>query len=600
MGKLSELTARRKKLITQDSDKKKKGKIAIPDLQVGDILDFYIREEKAVELNGIAMGPDIFFLGDEYPVMFFKIRYDLDKKAGIDVMSGNGAPVIEEIKEKDNDNIILEHTERDLPKIANTLWTSPFRQLPYFQIRYGFEPVLTSVKAEAGKISRGPYGNEFKNDIKHTFEQIIKNKNADLTPLKKMEHYFGGVSKVEKLPPDSIINYLFNYYHWAKYGSFWEMDVSNERNEKSMEWEWLTICMSEMLRSYGIENDIIVVSSRNNDKPSNSFSRNQLVTLLRIQSNGKLRWICFNDFFQSAYYLNPDFQGEEAWVITRKDKNKSSFSKEDQFIKLPVAESTENVKKENLNISFDPGNMQIARIERTISESGTLKQDDQKLYVLPADFDSVFSNLMQEKTNVSYIADFKNGKNKERADEIRAAINKEKINRAGEFKKEVAEHFGIVPQNFKENGLLNAGLTINDSILKFTHSFTTDQFIKKAGNNFVFEVGKLIGVNKNISTSERKRQLDIYIPSTGIISYNFNITIPQGYTVKGIDGLKKKVVNDIASFTSMAAFSDDILTINVEKIYKKNFGTTSDWSKLLEIMDASADFSGLKILLEKK
>src|SRR5258706_13963138 len=117
-------------VLTKDENKKKEGKLAIPDLQVGDILDYYLRTEKLQELSPEIQGPYTFFLGGDYPILYQSIRLQLDEKTGVEYVSANGAPALRESRDED-DNIVLALEQKNLAKLQSSMWTSPFRQYPY-------------------------------------------------------------------------------------------------------------------------------------------------------------------------------------------------------------------------------------------------------------------------------------------------------------------------------------------------------------------------------------------------------------------------------------------------------------------------------------
>ena len=93
-------------VLTNDEHKKKEGKLAISDLQIGDILDYYLRIEKLQEVLTEVQGPYTFFLGGDYPILYQSIRLQLDEKTGVEYVNANGAPAFKESRDDDN-NIVL-------------------------------------------------------------------------------------------------------------------------------------------------------------------------------------------------------------------------------------------------------------------------------------------------------------------------------------------------------------------------------------------------------------------------------------------------------------------------------------------------------------
>lgn len=595
-GKVITINPDNEEVLTKNTDKNKQGKLAIPDLQTGDILDYYIRIEELVEFTAEIRGPDIFYLAGEYPMLYYNVKYILDKKCGVDVMSMNGAKPISENTNTDGD-IVLEFTEKDQPAVSASIWTSPIRQIPYHVIRYGFPGA--DIIAGKGEVKRGPFTDIYKANLKERFINQIRGRVIDFSPQKKLEEYFGGKKNMKDLPPDSIVNSLLNYYHWDQYGTFRNMKVSTMRNYESLNWLNLAVSFSENLREYDIDNDIVLVRSRYAGRLKEVFGLWDFETVVKINGRGKLNWVCFTDFFVNPGQIPAKYQGEEGLLLTREGKDKKPrYADAEAPVKLPFTKSNENTLIENLTVNFSKENIQLITIERNVKETGIMKEDDQKKLILAEDAEANLATLFKKKKTTDYTA-ASDKKGKELAVEIQAALDKERLKQKDYFIADVKEQYGQEPKDFLSYKIINNGFSIHAPSFDFTEKFIFDNFVKKAGNNFIFEAGRLMGTYKKTEEKDRARKLDIYMPAARTLTYSFAITLPDGYTAKGIDALNKQVENDIASFVSTAAQSGNTITINVSRIYKNSFEPASNWPKLLQVMDAAADFTEKKILLEK-
>ncbi len=156
-------------VLTKDESKNKAGKLAISDLQVGDVLDYYLRTEKIQELTEEMQGPYTFFLGGEYPILYQSIKLQLDEKSGVEYINANGAPALKEMRDDDN-NIMLFSEQRNLPKIQSSLWTSSYRQYPYISLQYMFlaKGVDANSHFNRGEVKHGTLSD----DLLDQFEKI--------------------------------------------------------------------------------------------------------------------------------------------------------------------------------------------------------------------------------------------------------------------------------------------------------------------------------------------------------------------------------------------------------------------------------------------
>lgn len=593
-GKVIDINPDEEEVLTNDSKKDKEGKIAIPDLQVGDILDYYIRMEQVKENENSVMGPHVYFLGDDHPILYYNVRYVLDKKSGADAMSMNGAAEIKESRSEDDD-IVLEHIDKDLPKISSTLWTSAARQIPYYVVRCGFPG--SGILAKAGQVRTGPFTTNYKNNLRYYLLSLIR--EVDRSPRKGLEDYYGGKKTLKELPADSIINYLFNYYRWLQYGTFSNMDVSNTRNYNNMNWYNLSVSFSEILREYDIKSDIVLVCNRYSGRIDEVFGANDFEILLRINTNGKFKWISFNGFFNDAGQVAANYQGEEALVLTRAGSGLATrFTSFEDPIKLPVAPGTDNIHKENIVVNFNKDNLQLVTISRTCNATGTMKQGDQKKLLLAEDVEAGFAALINKASATDKLAEKK--KNRDKASEVQAALDKERENQKDYFKDDVKDQYDQEPKELISYKIINDGISANNPGFEYNETFTMDNFVKKAGNNFIFDIGKLMGSYKRLDEKENNRTLDVFMPSARKLIYECSVTIPDGYTAKGIEELNKKTETDIAAFQTTAKVEGNTVTLTITRSYNNNFEPVANWPKLASVINAAADFTSLKLLLEKK
>ncbi len=603
-GKINTINVDEEEVLTKNTDKDKQGRLAIPDLQVGDILEYYLHTEEVInDVNNYYSAdtrkPDVYFLAGDYPILQYHVKYDLDKKTGVDVLNLNGAPPVAQNVNEDDD-ILLEFTANDLPKIKGTIWTSLPRQIPYYIIRYGFSG--TSTFAKPGKVINGPFDEKILTNLENIVRQLSISKQFDLSAEQSMIKYFGGKKATNKMPQDSIVNFLYNYYKWSYYANFFNLEVSNDLNYKDMEWGKCAIQFSQILRHYGIGNEVDIACSRYSSRLKDILGMGDLEVFIQVNSGGKLKWFCFNDFFQTPGQLFANFEGENAKVLYTLEDNSGKIHYDDgnTIVKLPVTKSSENLLNENLQVNFNNDNFQIITINRFIKETGIMKQGDQKRLLLADEVRSQFAGSVSEKTTREIWADVKSKKDQAKGEEIIQALDKEKQNQKEYFKKEIKDQYDQEAKELLSYKIINTGLTIAKPQFEFNESFTLENFVKKAGNNYIFEVGKLMGSYTKVDEKLRTRALDIYMSCARTLNYTFTVTIPDGYNVKGVEELNKKIENDLASFISTATVNSNTVTITVTRIYNNNFEPAANWPKLLAVMDAAADFTTNKILLEKK
>jgi hypothetical protein len=111
---------------------------------------------------------------------------------------------------------------------------------------------------------------------------------------------------------------------------------------------------------------------------------------------------------------------------------------------------------------------------------------------------------------------------------------------------------------------------------------------------------KLIEAQTEIKDKQKKRDRDIYMKYARSFLNEINFTIPDGYSVDGLEALNKEVKNNTGGFISTAKIEGNILKITSKKYYSGNYFPASDWPKMVEFLNAAVDFTKAKVLLKKK
>ncbi len=176
----------------------------------------------------------------------------------------------------------------------------------------------------------------------------------------------------------------------------------------------------------------------------------------------------------------------------------------------------------------------------------------------------------------------------------------EKVKERNELmEKDIKDEFDL--EKYGNFELLDNGRYGDTATLKFKETFSLKKMISRAGRNYVFDAGKLIGDQIKLEQKElADRQGDIWIPNARVIENNITINVPAGYTVEGVQELNMSVDNESGAFTSTVKTEGDKLIISTRKIYKKNFDKKEAWPNYVAFLEAGYKFSQAKIVLKKK
>jgi hypothetical protein len=150
------------------------------------------------------------------------------------------------------------------------------------------------------------------------------------------------------------------------------------------------------------------------------------------------------------------------------------------------------------------------------------------------------------------------------------------------------------------------GITNNDVLINplvITSVVEAPHLIENAGNKYFFKVGEMIGPQEELY-KEKVRQTDGEVNYEHSYTRLLEIKIPQGYKIKNPDDInidKKYTFNGavLSSFVSNYKLEGDVLKIKVYEDYQTLFVPKANFDEYRVVINASADFNKVVLILEK-
>lgn len=144
------------------------------------------------------------------------------------------------------------------------------------------------------------------------------------------------------------------------------------------------------------------------------------------------------------------------------------------------------------------------------------------------------------------------------------------------------------------------GVTVKNRLWKWKRLFAVkNNLIKKAGDKYLIEIGKILTSQIEIDQKEKDRKNNIYMIYPRSFENEIILEIPAGYSVSGLEKLNKKVENETGGFTSSAEIKGNQLVIKTFKYYKNYYEPNANWNKMIAFLDAAYQFTQEKVLLKK-
>ncbi|PKB15724.1 DUF3857 domain-containing protein [Flavobacterium sp. 5] len=585
----------------KEIDKEKK--IAISNLEVGDIIDMYFYSiEPFNSKYELGFDPEETTLGDTYPIMNLKINFKTENDFFLNFNTYNGAPELKEIKTNKGGERQYVLEAKDIEKNEFPRWFYPLAEMPCYKFQVFF--------ARSGKFEERAYAflSEKESVVKKTVskEEVFEFYNdkfrpaGDLSPVEKFiknnkfssdeekvrEVYYFARHKfyTQFIEPLVVENQkLFSVYKYYQDDFTWYMDSQTRFINYFM----------KFLKENKIDYDLIVATGRENGSIDDLLIQQNLKVLLRINTPKPIYLDEFSSFSNTDIF-DSNLEGTKAYVM-QISKGKKIVDAVNTT--LPETSANDNASKVVSNITI-ADDFSTIKVNREMQYLGHIKEEEQSDRVKFYDY--------VHEDNSKYITESLNDRiksKKERAKYIKeydAFISKLKEQLSEKYKKDISEEFGFEIEDYTFS-TVNTGRYGTNSPLILNEGFAIKKdLIKKAGNNYIFEIGKFLTKQVEITKKEKDRKNNVYSPYPRSYENEIVFEIPSGYTASGIEKLNKKVQNETGEFISTAKIEGNKLTIKTSKKYNKYYWPNADWKKMISFLDEAYQFTQEKVLLKKK
>lgn len=611
-GSIKEINADEIVLTTNESSVKK-AKLAIPDLQPGDIIDYFIASEQHLAVD-LKSKPYHLFLFNDAPVLNYSFHAQLGDKYALEYRSYNGAPDLKVSKNEDND-IIIDVRKKDIPPYETSLWVAPARQLPYVRMN-----IYVGIKSnrgdylgarKPGTVSKSTDTREFMDDkanslsnkyywgywmkeAREEFEDIEKN-------AKKLAKQMG-VSYKDMTDLEKAVH-LYYTIRFTKLLNFEIYKLSEKINFGSARYNGLSFPLFCTFKEADLDPAIYISNDRRGVGMNEIMDMNDLVSYTYLPGGGQ--FFVIQSLFDIPFSTPQKIEGNTVsksftfdhpgmvWSI----KKVYNLTEVTNGPKVNTRPSGKNAHIENLQLSLTDDKNKIS-VNRSTSLKGYYKLDAQTQLILYEDFyESERKAFHEEFTLLEELEDKR--KSRKYVEEVRNAFAEARKNQKDAFVEEAKGWFAQDVTDLKNYKTDNLGVRHTAPDFVYSSTFNLGGLVKRAGPNFIIEIGKIMGEPLLIEENQRERSLDIYMPFARSIDYNIQFKIPGGYSVAGVEALNKSVKNEAGFFTAEASTNGNVIDIKIKKHYLHNFEPAANWGKMIEFTDAANDWLNSKLLLKK-
>lgn len=574
-------------------DKNSVGEVAIPGLEVDDIMDYGLKVSDFT--SDFCFNTVLTSLTAKYPTVYGLHRFYVKRGFFVNFKSLNGKHALvanEALSERVMKVYDLEY--HNLKSTEAERWTPYYRNSDAVYYQICFYPI--SRAATSNQIWGSPY--EVKSSA--TMEEIeraakAKHDGSFFMTLNDLntKQYKSWLSKnfgKEKPKGDALMQHTFNFlrYYVLVY------DVINNQYKSDYEDRYITPAyFVKFMRTAAAQNDIpaelVITTNRYVSDFDQVLMSAEFQLALRYRNDaGEWQYIYPFYSFDSFGYSDERFEGQ-AGLASADGK---TYTRIDA---IPSSTHLENISSSWLEMEPDLEN-KLVQVTMISALSGSFKHDFSRGILSNTGFHTALEeNLVAEGQQDVMLSTGKiqrgqmlsEGKVAGDIDEKRKLMHDRRKN-----------NFDI--EEYEEFEILTTGIVHSSDSLKMRERFTVRNAIDKVGPNFVLDLSKVTLDQASFTdeeVSERKREIMLDYAKTYL--YTYHIKIPEGYTAAGFDKLNEQVENEYGRLELIAVLEGNQLEIRLTKSYKKPNAEVSDWPKFTEFLLPAMKLNEAKVVFKK-
>ena len=550
------------------NDKDLSQKIAVPGLEVGDCIDVFSLDQ--IDTQEQQLDPFYFVLRQDEPVLYTKVHCVLDQSLATVYRTMNGAPDFTQTTDKDK-NAVLDMVMDKPVDAESSIWYNSLEQSPFIEM------YITPTKAKVAVVEKA-------------MRQKGVRGNPDVTPIlqddwKLLKSY---VSKGGYSPAGLPSTYKSVFKSAKKEGM-----SAEEKADRIYSFEYVSGGASQRvfntvanyLRKLGVEIEMGITTPFGALPVDKLINYNSTSWFFRLKGTDVY-------YFPGTY---PKVASEIPYIYQGR---KAYMQDSEEQITIPVSQAEDNKSVNDMVVKLDGTKLDISR---KVTYSGEQKMYGQSL-VSP---DNTLFGSSQLEAYWRYLKyddkDPYSCYTKKESAELKGAFNEYRKNAIDPFKAEISSYHDGDPVQVGGYGVDCVGIRRDSSNFVYHVDYVMDGMVKRAGNNYLLSVGKLIGSSLKLEGKDRERIDDVWRKMAFVDEWNIEIPVPQGYKVSA-EALKKietSVANECGEFTVKATAGNESVKVYVRKCFAHRVEPVSNWSKLLALVDACSAFADKQMVIAK-
>lgn len=538
-------------------------KLAVPGLQVGDIIDVFTYVYS--KTNGLNPAPMTFFYVSDSPMLSYRVHCEIDGSLATQYTTLNGAPDFEVTTTADGD-YVLDAAVSNVAQTEPRWWYLTSQQTPLAMLYVNiFASPKSKMNSQRRGLQRNPDAALIQADDWRAWNWPFALTKRDKTVVKEAVARYAD----DEQRADYIYEYCVAY---ALSGS---ADISSARFVS-----WLR----QMFKKAGITYQCGMTTSEGREPIDRLANVDNTTWFLRLPA-GKC-------YFAPAFAGVPgelayQYQGRKAVVCPNMKKPAQGPY---EHIVLPQTSAADNVVAMALTADIDGTQMNIGH-QYTVKGNA---RSNISLYVPTRE--QTVGAMLSDHASMQTLASLYDAK---WADALAERAAEENRRQEENVKSLVASYYESEPAAMGPWSITSMGVKPAAPDFSFEVSYTMDGLVKRAGQNLIVAVGKLIGSQLKLEGRDRQRTADIIREMPTTYEWDITLRLPDGYTLPAdaLSQLRADLSNEVGAFRAEPSLEAGALRLKISKTLLHKREPADRWPQVLALYDAVSDYTARQAIL---
>jgi hypothetical protein len=574
----------------------KKKKIALKDLEVGDIVDFC-----ALFKSYNVSTSNTYYLQRFAPTVAYKYEFHvLRSHFAFAFKPFNGCPEYTTTKAGEYNIYAVEGSmmEKEKPEILgkasqyqpffkyHLLYTTSDKKIAYYPFKISRREVKTGVTEE---------------ELKYSVNKDIQNSYTYSTILSKYKKKTlnGKKPKYDKA-------YFENFYYYLREALYLgELAFADEYSSAYPLYQFF-----KMAQAAKLDFEYLVAIPKNVGTLDDVLFGSEVYRGFRIHFPGEEPFVLF-EFgpFAHANEFSHKFEGTQMYVFKHPESLKKIQLSKETF---PVSSMDENQYTLTVKATVDQNLLDTVHISQQSVIKGHFKDGNQTKGLNYYNYYVRYKELLtDDKLNSEekplYFFPFKGVYEKpvkklidSEEERIENVYRDRQVERVKKVMKAYAEdEFEL--HDYTSFNLISDGRSADNKTIAYEEQFKIGGILDKAESGYVLHIGKIFGRLADVSSSlDRKdRKTPFFIDFNRSYMVQVQLILPAGVKVGNLSQLRNNVDNEVGTFSVEAVQNGNVLDIKITKAYKSYRHEATQWDQYLQFSDAGAAFINKKLILTR-